>query len=158
MINENDYRLGLYNGDIGIIWRVVDQEGKENLMACFEDSSVDNNAAESAEVPQQVIRRILPSRLPKFESVYAMTIHKTQGSEFSHVAMVLSATQSVSQAGQQEKQQRGSKLLSRELLYTGITRAKKQLTIATNQRIWQQGVTAQVQRHSGLRLCETVAK
>jgi len=163
MINENDYRLGLYNGDIGIIWRVVDQEGKEHLMACFEDSlaqneKVDTKAAESAEVPQQVIRRILPSRLPKFESVYAMTIHKTQGSEFSHVAMVISATQSMSQAGQQEKQKSGSKLLSRELLYTGITRAKKQLTIAANQRVWQQGVTAQVQRHSGLRLCETVAK
>ncbi len=163
MINENDYRLGLYNGDIGIIWRVVDQEGKEHLMACFEDSlaqneKVDTKAVGNAENPQQVIRRILPSRLPKFESVYAMTIHKTQGSEFSHVAMVLSATQSVSQAGQQEKQKSGSKLLSRELLYTGITRAKKQLTIAANQRIWQQGVTAQVQRHSGLRLCETVAK
>jgi len=163
MINENDYRLGLYNGDIGIIWRVVDQEGKEHLMACFEDSlaqneKVDTKAVESSEISQQAIRRILPSRLPKFESVYAMTIHKTQGSEFSHVAMVLSATQSVSQAGQQEKQKSGSKLLSRELLYTGITRAKKQLTIAANQRIWQQGVTAQVQRHSGLRLCETVAK
>ena len=163
MINENDYRLGLYNGDIGIIWRVVDQDGKEHLMACFEDSlaqneKVQNKALQSAEISQQVIRRILPSRLPKFESVYAMTIHKTQGSEFSHVAMVLSTTQSVSQAGQQDKQKSGSKLLSRELLYTGITRAKKQLTIAANQRIWQQGVTAQVQRHSGLRLCETVAK
>jgi len=158
MINENDYRLGLYNGDIGIIWRVIDQEGKEHLMACFEDSSVDNKAAESPEIPQQVIRRILPSRLPKFESVYAMTIHKTQGSEFSHVAMVISATQSVSQASPLEKQKSSSKLLSRELLYTGITRAKHQLTIAANQRVWQQGVTAQVQRYSGLRLCETVAK
>jgi len=163
MINENDYRLGLYNGDIGIIWRVVDQEGKEHLMACFEDSlaqneKVDTKAVESAEVSQQAIRRILPSRLPKFESVYAMTIHKTQGSEFSHVAMVISATQSELQAAQQDKQKSGSKLLSRELLYTGITRAKKQLTIAANQRVWQQGVTAQVQRHSGLRLCETVAK
>jgi exodeoxyribonuclease V alpha subunit len=163
MINENDYRLGLYNGDIGIIWRVVDQEGKEHLMACFEDGLAQNDKVQNKEVANtensgQVIRQILPSRLPKFESVYAMTIHKTQGSEFSHVAMVLSATQSVSLAGQQEKQKSGSKLLSRELLYTGITRAKKQLTIAANQRIWQQGVTAQVQRHSGLRLCETVAK
>jgi exodeoxyribonuclease V alpha subunit len=158
MINENDYRLGLYNGDIGIIWQVVDQEGKAHLMACFEDTSVEDKEVENAEISQQVIRRILPSRLPKFESVYAMTIHKTQGSEFSHVAMVISATQSVSQSDQQEKQKSGSKLLSRELLYTGITRAKNQLTIAANQRVWQQGVTAQVQRHSGLRLCETVAK
>jgi exodeoxyribonuclease V alpha subunit len=157
MINENDYRLGLYNGDIGIIWRVVDQKGKTHLMACFEDSLAENEKAQSkdieSEAAKQVIRQILPSRLPKFESVYAMTIHKTQGSEFSHVAMVLSATQTATQSGQQEKQQSGSKLLSRELLYTGITRAKKQLTIAANQRIWQQGVTAQVQRHSGLNLC-----
>lgn len=157
MINENDYRLGLYNGDIGIIWRVVDQKGKTHLMACFEDSSAENEKVQSkdieSEASKQVIRQILPSRLPKFESVYAMTIHKTQGSEFSHVAMVLSATQSATQIGQQTKQQSGSKLLCRELLYTGITRAKKQLTIAVNQRVWQQGVTAQVQRHSGLNLC-----
>ena len=148
MINENDYRLGLYNGDIGIIWRVIDQEGKAHLVACFEDSSLESKVLESTETPPQAIRQILPSRLPQFESVYAMTIHKTQGSEFSHVAMVLSATQSE----QKSNQQSGSKLLSRELLYTGITRAKKQLTIAANQRVWQQGVTAQVQRHSGLDL------
>ncbi|MCJ8293938.1 MAG: exodeoxyribonuclease V subunit alpha [Colwellia sp.] len=149
MINENDYRLGLYNGDIGIIWRVFDKEGKTHLLACFEDST---KPIEGAETAQSGIRQILPSRLPKFESVYAMTIHKTQGSEFSHVAMVLSATQSDNSTAQ-GKTQRGSKLLSRELLYTGITRAKKLLTIATNQRIWNQGVPAQVKRHSGLTLC-----
>ncbi len=152
MINENDYRLGLYNGDIGIIWRVVDQEGKAHLMACFEDAASQSIALDDSEPAQQAIRHILPSRLPQFESVYAMTIHKTQGSEFSHVAMVISATQSEQQSLQQGSQQRGSKLLSRELLYTGITRAKKQLTIAANQRVWQQGVTGQVKRHSGLDL------
>ena len=149
MINFNNYALGLYNGDIGIIWRVFDKEGKAHLLACFEDST---KPIEGAATAQSCIRQILPSRLPKFESVYAMTIHKTQGSEFSHVAMVLSATQSDNNAAQGNTQ-RGSKLLSRELLYTGITRAKKLLTIATNQRIWHQGVTAQVKRHSGLTLC-----
>ena len=166
MINENDYRLGLYNGDIGIIWRVIDQEGKTHLLACFEDSTsttststMSNSTKEGAsdsstgkngadgQVSPQGIRQILPSRLPKFESVYAMTIHKTQGSEFSHVAMVISATKS--------EAQKASKLLSRELLYTGITRAKKQLTIAANQAVWQQGVSAQVKRHSGLDLYDT---
>lgn len=166
MINENDYRLGLYNGDIGIIWRVVDNNGKTHLMACFEDTSFatkaiegrfietnaieDSAALEGKKTSPQAVRHILPSRLPKFESVYAMTIHKTQGSEFSHVAMVLSQTQSEQQLNKQQDQRRGSKLLSRELLYTGITRAKKQLTIAANQSIWQQGVTAQVKRYSGL--------
>jgi exodeoxyribonuclease V alpha subunit len=171
MINENDYRLGLYNGDVGIMWRVVDQEGKQHLMACFEDTmleqshidltimdaSIDHkNISDEAKHHHETeanlfngIRKILPSRLPKFESVYAMTIHKTQGSEFSHVAMVLSATES----DLYSKQQKGSKLLSRELLYTGITRAKAQLTVASNQRIWQQAVTAKIKRHSGLHLC-----
>ena len=158
MINENDYRLGLYNGDIGIIWRVVDQDGKTHLTACFEDTTlaskgIEIKIGEGTDTGQQTIRQILPSRLPKFESVYAMTIHKTQGSEFSHVVMVISQTQQALDSAEQAKPQKASKLLSRELLYTGITRAKKHLTIAANQGIWRQGVTAQVKRHSGLDLC-----
>ena len=145
MINENDYRLGLYNGDIGIIWQVMDQDGQPHLMACFETTETDAHGAVNTRIKQ-----ILPSRLPHFESVYAMTIHKTQGSEFAHVAMVISSTEQVKESKQSK--QTGSKLLSRELLYTGITRAKKQLTIACNQQIWQQGVSAQVLRHSGLNL------
>jgi exodeoxyribonuclease V alpha subunit len=66
-----------------------------------------------------------------------MTIHKTQGSEFDHVAMVL-------------PEQKDNRLLSRELLYTGITRAKKHLSIASSQSVWQSGVSQQVNRHSGL--------
>lgn len=159
MINENDYRLGLYNGDVGIIWRIKDQTGKLHLLACFEDSSSKGNSPQESSSIETLnhednsvgIRHILPSRLPSYESVYAMTIHKTQGSEFSHVAMVISSTQT-SQAVQNKSQQSISKILSRELLYTGITRAKKHLTIAANQRVWQQGVTAQVKRYSGLRL------
>ena len=120
MINENDYRLGVYNGDIGVLWR--NSEG--HLMAVFEDATGGYNW-------------ILPSRLPKFETVYAMTIHKTQGSEFEHVAMVL-------------PEQKDNRLLSRELLYTGITRAKQHLSIASSQSVWQSGVSQQVSRFSGL--------
>ena len=120
MISENDYRLGLYNGDIGLLWR----NSQGHLMAVFENA-------------QGGYDWILPSRLPKFETVYAMTIHKTQGSEFEHVAMVL-------------PEQKDNRLLSRELLYTGITRAKQHLSIASNQSVWQSGVSQQVKRHSGL--------
>jgi exodeoxyribonuclease V alpha subunit len=120
MINENDYRLGVYNGDIGVLWR----NSQGHLMAVFENI-------------QGGYDWILPSRLPKFETVYAMTIHKTQGSEFEHVAMVL-------------PEQKDNRLLSRELLYTGITRAKQQLSIASSQSVWQSGVSQQVKRHSGL--------
>lgn len=122
MITENDYRLGVYNGDIALLWR--NKQG--HLMAVFENAKSGN-------------MWILPSRLPKFDTVYAMTIHKTQGSEFEHVAMVL-------------PEQSDNKLLSRELLYTGITRAKKQLSIASSQHVWQLGVSQQVKRYSGLAL------
>ena len=122
MISENDYRLGVYNGDIGLLWH--NEQG--HLMAVFENASGGYDW-------------IMPSRLPKFETVYAMTIHKTQGSEFDHVAMVL-------------PEQKDNKLLSRELLYTGITRAKSKLSIASAESIWQSGVSQQVVRYSGLAL------
>lgn len=122
MLSENDYRLGVYNGDIGLLWR----NSQGHLMAVFENASGEYDW-------------IMPSRLPKFETVYAMTIHKTQGSEFDHVAMVL-------------PEQKDNKLLSRELLYTGITRAKSKLSIASAEGIWQSGVSQQVIRYSGLAL------
>ena len=120
MISENDYRLGLYNGDIGMLWR--NENG--HLMAVFEDA-------------EQEFKWLMPSRLPKYETVYAMTIHKTQGSEFNHVTLVLPG-------------QTDNKLLSRELLYTGITRAKSQLSIASKANVWRHGVEAEVKRYSGL--------
>ena len=122
MISENDYRLGLFNGDIGMLW--LNDEG--HLMAVFESSTDE-------------LKWIMPSRLPKFTTVYAMTIHKTQGSEFDHVAMVL-------------PKKSDNRLLSRELLYTGITRAKSHLSIASSRNVWQQGVEGQVKRNSGLKI------
>ncbi|MCW8863250.1 MAG: exodeoxyribonuclease V subunit alpha [Colwellia sp.] len=122
MISENDYQLGLFNGDIGLLWR----NSENQLMAVFETT-------------EQCYKSLLPSRLPKFDRVYAMTIHKTQGSEFEHVAMILPKNSN-------------NQLLSRELLYTGITRAKKLLTIASAKRSWQQGVAKAVKRNSGLTL------
>lgn len=136
MISENDYRLGLFNGDIGLLWRIED----DGLMAFFESTSLENTSEQAPkQVSEKLYKILLPSRLPKFDSVYAMTIHKTQGSEFDHVAITL-------------PQQAGHQLLSRELLYTGITRAKTKLTIASNSQTWQQGVKTAIKRYSGLRL------
>lgn len=129
MINENDYRLGLFNGDIGLLWRTEDG----HLMAFFETSELD------AVQGNKVYKTLLPSRLPKHDAVYAMTIHKTQGSEFEHVAIVM-------------PKQAEHQLLSRELLYTGITRAKEKLTIASNQKTWQFSVQTAIKRYSGLTL------
>lgn len=117
MITENHYEQQLFNGDIGIIWQ---NEGK--LMVAFEQG--------------ESIRWLSLARLPKFETVYAMTIHKTQGSEFNHVALMLPVS--------------ANPLLSRELLYTGITRAKQSLMVQSCPHIWQQAVKKRVLRHSGL--------
>ena len=122
MITENDYSLGLYNGDIGILW----QNDNGHLMAIFEQEKGE-------------FKHILPSRLPQFETVYAMTIHKTQGSEFNHVAMVLPTNIE-------------NQLLTRELLYTGITRAKEHITLHAKKPVWFQGVESKVARHSGIEL------
>ncbi len=142
MISENDYQLGLFNGDIGLLWRVDGTNGRgeqsEQLMALFE-KRVEQTDQDEVENQSNDYKSLLPSRLPKFEPVYAMTIHKTQGSEFEHVAMVLPKNSN-------------NQLLSRELLYTGITRAKKLLTIASSQQPWHQGVTQAVRRNSGLKL------
>ncbi|MBA6352100.1 exodeoxyribonuclease V subunit alpha [Colwellia sp. BRX9-1] len=122
MINVNNYSLGLYNGDIGLLWK--NESG--HLMAVFEQA--DNE-----------YKWVNPARLPQHETVYAMTIHKTQGSEFEHVVMVL-------------PEQTDNKLLSRELMYTAITRAKKKLSIATLANVWRQGVTTKTTRYSGVDL------
>lgn len=99
MVTANDYNLNLRNGDIGMVL-VSPYDGQKR--AVFIDS--DNK-----------VRWILPSRLTEVETVFAMTVHKSQGSEFAHTVMVLP--------------DRDNPILSRELLYTGITRAAKQLTL-----------------------------
>jgi len=122
MINVNNYALGLYNGDIGLLWK----NDAGHLMAVFEQA---NNE----------YKWVNPARLPQHETVYAMTIHKTQGSEFEHVVLIL-------------PDQTDNKLLSRELMYTGITRAKKKLSIASLANVWRHGVNTKTQRYSGIDL------
>lgn len=120
MITRNDYTLKLFNGDIGIIlWN----KNKE-LMTYFADS--DGH-----------IRTIAPQRLPAHETVYAMTIHKSQGSEFNNVLMLL-PNQLVG-------------LLTRELIYTGLTRAKQRIAIWANSTVLAQAIQHKISRHSGLK-------
>jgi exodeoxyribonuclease V alpha subunit len=125
MINVNNYSLGLFNGDIGLLWK--NESG--HLMAVFEQA---NNE----------YKWVNPSRLPQHETVYAMTIHKTQGSEFEHVALVL-------------PEQSDNRLLSRELMYTGITRAKQKLSVASLPHVWRQGVSTSTNRYSGISIYKT---
>ncbi|MCK5893085.1 MAG: exodeoxyribonuclease V subunit alpha [Endozoicomonadaceae bacterium] len=119
LITRNDHGLGLYNGDIGIT--LPDDTGR--LRVAFE-------------MPDRTIQSFLPSRLPDHETVFAMTVHKSQGSEFSHTVMVLP--------------DQPSPVLTRELIYTGITRAKQQLDLFTHKAILEQAIRQATVRDSGL--------
>lgn len=121
LIMQNDYSTQLFNGDVGVIH--LEPGPPRELVACF-------RAAEGR------ARRIAIARLPAYESAYAMTVHKSQGSEFDEVALVLP--------------ERASRILSRELLYTAITRAKRGVTVYANEAVLRAALLQRVERSSGL--------
>ena len=118
MITENDYGLGLYNGDIGI----AASDG-ERLRVWFV-------------LPDGKAHGFLPSRLPAHDTAWAMTVHKSQGSEFTHTLLLLPPET--------------NPLLTRELLYTGITRAREQLDLFATPEVLALMVRKQTERYSGL--------
>lgn len=124
MITRNDHGLGLYNGDIGIAMMDETVDPAKPHMRVFFD------------MPDGTIRSVLPSRLPEHETVYAMTIHKSQGSEFADTLMVLPAD--------------FSPILTRELVYTGVTRAKARLYLYAQPEVIQRSVKRRTERASGL--------
>jgi exodeoxyribonuclease V alpha subunit len=123
MITKNSYKLGLYNGDIGITYSDPD-DADDQLRVYFRDASGS-------------VRRFLPHRLPEHETVYAMTVHKSQGSEFNHVLLILP--------------DKDYPLLTRELIYTGLTRARQQVTIWGAEPIVRTTISRRIERSSGLR-------
>ncbi|MBN2429120.1 MAG: exodeoxyribonuclease V subunit alpha [Deltaproteobacteria bacterium] len=120
MIVANDYRLGLFNGDIGVL---------------FYDP-VQGRCDAFFPKPDRKLRKISPSRLPAYESAFAMTVHKSQGSEFNHILLILP--------------NRYSDLLTRELIYTGITRARKKIDLLTPQAVFIEAVSRRISRSSGI--------
>ena len=125
MVMENDYTQRLFNGDTGVIW----PDDNKQLKAWFTDD-------------QGALRAVSLSRLPAVETVYAMTIHKSQGSEFQRVVMWLP-----------EASGKAASLFTRELLYTGLTRAKKGcVMIGHTQRI-KEIIAQRATRFSGLQAC-----
>ncbi|MCG6386878.1 ATP-binding domain-containing protein, partial [Vibrio fluvialis] len=122
MVTRNDHGLGLYNGDIGICLR-DEQDEQQRLKVYFE-------------LPDGSVKAVLPSRVPQHETAYAMTIHKSQGSEFEFTVMILPPE--------------FSPILTRELIYTGITRAKKQLALYCDMGVLKRGIKLKTQRASGL--------
>ncbi|WP_428624700.1 exodeoxyribonuclease V subunit alpha [Sedimenticola sp.] len=118
MITRNDHNLRLYNGDVGIF--VPDESGK--LQVCFQTADG--------------IRRVNPSRLPPHETAFAMTVHKSQGSEFDRVLLVLPEHE--------------SPLLSRELIYTGLTRSRREFLLSDPQGLLAPAIAKRTTRASGL--------
>ncbi|MFC5526417.1 exodeoxyribonuclease V subunit alpha [Rhodanobacter ginsengisoli] len=129
MVTRNDYSLGLANGDVGICLRLPDDSGKPQLSVVF--------LADAATGPSDTrTRRVAPSRLGEVSTVYAMTVHKSQGSEFEHTALVLPA--------------QASNVLTRELLYTGITRARHWFSLVGSRDIVDGAIERRTRRYSGL--------
>ena len=122
MILRNDYTLRLFNGDIGLLLRDPESDGA--LRAFFFGHNGE-------------LRRLTPSRLPEHETVWAMTVHKSQGSEFDNVLLILP--------------EKDSPLLTRELIYTGLTRARSRVEVWFQESVLRAAVTRYVQRGSGLR-------
>ncbi len=119
MIGRNDSTLGLFNGDIGIALR--DETGE--LRVHFQ-------------LPDGSIKSVQPSRLPAHETAYAMTVHKSQGSEFDHTVLVLP--------------NHFLPVLTRELVYTAITRARRQLSLYAIDTVLMRAIRTPTQRRSGL--------
>jgi exodeoxyribonuclease V alpha subunit len=123
LITQNDYRLGLFNGDIGVALS-DGSGGSEDLAVFFQDASGG-------------LRRCAPHRLPEHETVFAMTVHKSQGSEFDEVLLSLP--------------EEDSPVLSRELIYTALTRARRRFTLVGRREVLAAAIERRIERTSGLR-------
>ncbi|WP_064119524.1 exodeoxyribonuclease V subunit alpha [Pseudomonas fluorescens] len=132
LMTRNDYGLGLMNGDIGIALKLPEREGPDAGKPVLRVAFPRNDG-------QGGVRFVLPSRLNDVETVYAMTVHKSQGSEFAHTALILPDTL--------------NPVLTKELIYTGITRAKHWFTlIEPRPGVFEEAVQRKVKRLSGLML------
>ena len=121
MVTRNDHALGVFNGDVGVA--LPGPTGPAALRVYFLDG--------------EKLRSVGVSRLANVETAFAMTVHKSQGSEFFHTALVLPPG--------------GSKILTKELVYTGITRAQEQLTLFEAQEgLFRSAIDSPSKRVSGL--------
>jgi exodeoxyribonuclease V alpha subunit len=122
LVTQNDHALRLFNGDVGI---------------ALPDAEADGRIRVFFEAEEGRLRRVPPLRLPPYETTYAMTIHKSQGSEFGRVLVVLPP--------------QDSRLLTRELLYTAVTRARAGLVVWGDEPVLRAAVGRRLARSSGLR-------
>lgn len=121
MVTGNNYELGLFNGDTAVL---MNDAPDGRLTAFFPN-------------PEGVLRRLSPLRLPPYETAFALTVHKSQGSEFERVLLILP--------------ERISETISRELLYTAVTRARSRVEIWGTEEVFCRAVEQRIVRNSGLR-------
>jgi exodeoxyribonuclease V alpha subunit len=121
MVTQNNPSLNLYNGDIGIC--MPDSLSAGKLMVYFQR-------------PDGSVKKYLPARVPPCETVFAMTIHKSQGSEFEEVLIVLPEAI--------------NPVLTKELLYTAITRAKETIKVMAGEAVFTETVRQKIERITGL--------
>lgn len=128
LVTANDYTTGVFNGDVGAVWR---KDGRSMVHFRANDGS---------------IRALAPVRLPTVETAWAMTVHKSQGSEFDDVMVVVPDY--------------GSRIMSRELLYTAATRARRHVTLVGSESGIRAAVDRATERTSGLeaRLAEAMGR
>ena len=122
LVTRNDAELRLFNGDVGVC--LPDPAAADELRVFFADT-------------EGRLRSLPPARLPEHETVFAMTVHKSQGSEFDRVLLVLP--------------DRDSPLLTRELIYTAVTRARSGVEIWSTQPVLHAAILRRTDRASGLR-------
>jgi len=124
LVTANDYQVGLFNGDVGVCWpETTDSSGRAGVSAWFATAAGG-------------VRRVPIARLPAHETAWAMTVHKSQGSEFDRVLLVLP--------------DRDSPVLTRELLYTAVTRVRSRIDIVGQDETFAAAVRRTAARRSGL--------
>ncbi len=119
MVTQNNAAMHLYNGDVGIC---LHDENSGQLMVHFQNESG--------------VKKYLPARLSYCETIFAMTIHKSQGSEFNEILIALPPAM--------------NQVLGKELLYTAITRAKQKIIVAAEKHIFEQSIRQKTERFGGL--------
>ena len=122
MIRRNDYRAGLFNGDVGIAW-MDGSKRQSDLRIWFR-------------MPTGQLRSFAPAHLPDHHTALALTVHKSQGSEYQRVVLALP--------------EKDSPVLTRELLYTGLSRARQSALLVARQEVIDLAVNRRIERASGL--------
>ena len=136
IVTENNYNLGLFNGDQGIFLNFIDSEKKKiELKAVFE--------------VEGKVKNFYGHQLHHLQSAFATTVHKSQGSEFDHLALILPEP-SIDPIIYKPEPGRTHNIMSREMLYTALTRAKKSVLILGEKTVLETAALNKEKRYSGL--------